>query len=46
MQIKKIVCKSRARHRALITCNMSCYVPVVRKDSSAIKFDRAEIAFT
>ena len=22
-----IVCKSRAKHRALITCNMSCYVP-------------------
>ena len=22
-----IVCKSRATHRALITCNMSCYVP-------------------
>ena len=23
-----IVCKSRATHRALITCNMSCYVPL------------------
>ena len=22
-----IVCKSRATHRALITCNMSCYMP-------------------
>ena len=22
-----IVCKSRATHRALITCNLSCYVP-------------------
>ena len=22
-----VVCKSRATHRALITCNMSCYVP-------------------
>ena len=40
-----IVCKSRATHRALITCNMSCYCHLVRRDSSAIKFDRVEIAF-
>ena len=26
-----IVCKSRAIHRALITCNMSCYVPLGTK---------------
>ena len=26
-----IVCKSRAPHRALITCNMSCYVPLGTK---------------
>ena len=35
-----IVCKSRATHRALITCDMSCYCHLVRRDSSAIKFDR------
>ena len=40
-----IVCKSCATHRAFITCNMSCYVPHVRRDSSAIKFDRVYIAF-
>ena len=38
-----IVCKSRATHRAHITCNMSCVV--VRWGSSAIKFDRLEISF-
>ena len=26
-----IMCKSRATHRALITCNMSCYVPLGTK---------------
>ena len=26
-----IVCKSRATHRALIACNMSCYVPLGTK---------------
>ena len=26
-----IVCKSRATHRAFITCNMSCYVPLGTK---------------
>ena len=26
-----IVCKSRATHRAFITCNMSCYVPLDTK---------------
>ena len=26
-----LVCKSRAIHRALITCNMSCYVPLGTK---------------
>ena len=41
----EIVCKSRATHRALITCNMLCYVPLGTKGSSAIKFDRVEIAF-
>ena len=34
-----IVFKSRATHRALITCHL------VRRGSSAIKFDRVEIAF-
>ena len=33
-----IVCKSRATHRALITCNMSYYL--VQRDSWAVKFDR------
>ena len=37
------VCKPRATHRVLTTCNISCYV--LRKDSSAIKLDRVEIAF-
>ena len=39
------VCKSRATHRALITCkcHVTCYL--VRRDSSAIKFDRVEITF-
>ena len=32
-----IVCKSRA------TCHVTCHL--VRRDSSAIKFDRVEIAF-
>ena len=27
----EIVCKPRATHRALITCNMSCYVPLGTK---------------
>ena len=35
-----IVFKSRATHRALITFNMSCYVPRGTKDSSATKIDR------
>ena len=40
-----IMCKSCATHRALITfkCHVTCHV--VRRDSSAIKFDRVEIAF-
>ena len=40
-----IMCKSRATHRALITskCHVTCHF--VRRDSSAIKFDRVEIAF-
>ena len=39
------VCKSLATHRALITCtcHVTCYL--VRRDSSAIKFKRVEIAF-
>ena len=40
-----IVCKSRATHRALITCTCHVTSHLVRKDSSAIKFDRVEIAF-
>ena len=35
-----VVCKSRATHRALITCHM------VRWGSSVINFDRIEITFT
>ena len=40
-----IVCKSRATHRALITCNMSFMCHVVRRDNSATKFNRVQIAF-
>ena len=40
-----IVCKSRAAHRALITCKCHVTCHLVRRDSSAIKFDRVEIAF-
>ena len=42
---RAVVCKSRATHRALITrkCHVMCHL--VRRDSSAIKFDRVEIAF-
>ena len=39
------VCKSRATHRALITCKCHVTCHLVRRDSSAIKFDRVEIAF-
>ena len=41
--ITTIVCTSRATHRVLVTCNMLCHV--ARKNSSAIKFDRVQIAF-
>ena len=39
------ICKSRATHWALITrkCHVTCHL--VQRDSSAIKFDRVEIAF-
>ena len=40
-----IVCKSRATHRALITCKCHVTCHLVRRDSSAIKFDGVEIAF-
>ena len=40
-----IVCKSRATHRALITCKRHVTCHLVRRDSSAVKFDRVEIAF-
>ena len=39
------VCKSRATHRALITCKCHVMCHLVRRDSSSIKFDRVEIAF-
>ena len=39
------VCKSRATHRALITCKCHVTCHLARRDSSAIKFDRVEIAF-
>ena len=41
-----IVCKSRTTHRALITCKCHVTCHLVRRDSSAIKFDRIEIAFS
>ena len=40
-----IMCKSRATHRTLITCKCHVTCHLVRRDSSAIKFDRVEIAF-
>ena len=40
-----IMCKSRATHRALITCKCRVTCHLVRRDSSAIKLDRVEIAF-
>ena len=40
-----IVCKSRATHRALITCKCHVTCHLVRRDSSAITFDRVAIAF-
>ena len=40
-----IVCKPRATRRALITCTCHVTCHLVRRDSSAIKFDRVEIAF-
>ena len=40
-----IVCKSRATHRALITCKCPVTCHLVQRDSSAVKFDRIEIAF-
>ena len=39
------MCKSPATHRALITCKCHVTCHLVRRDSSAIKFDRVEIAF-
>ena len=39
------VCKSRETHRALITCKCHVTCHLVRRDSSAIKFDRVEMAF-
>ena len=40
-----IVCKSRATHRALITGKFHVACHLVRRGSSATKFDRVEIAF-
>ena len=40
-----IVCKSRATHQALIRCKCHVTCHLVQRDSSAIKFDRVEIAF-
>ena len=39
------VWKSRATHRALITCKCHVTCHLARRDSSAINFDRVEIAF-
>ena len=41
----EIVCKSRATHRTLIMCKCHATCHLIRRDSSAIKFDRVEIAF-
>ena len=43
--MRAIVCKSRATHRALISCKCHVTCHLVRRDSSAIKLDRVEIAF-
>ena len=40
-----ILCKSHATHRALITCKCHVTCHLVRRDSSAIKFVRVEVAF-
>ena len=40
-----IVCKSRSTHQALITCKCHVTCHLVRRDRSAIKFDRVEITF-
>ena len=40
-----IVCKSRATHLTLFTCKFHVTFHLVRRDSSAIKFDRVEITF-
>ena len=40
-----IMCKSRATHRALITCKCHFMCHLEQRDSSAIKSDRVEIAF-
>ena len=40
-----IVCKSRATHLALFTCKCHVTCHLVRRDSSAVKFNRVEIAF-
>ena len=40
-----IVCKSHATHPALFTCKCHVTCHLIRRDSSAIKFDRVEIAF-
>ena len=39
------VCKSRATHQALITCKCHVTCHLVRRDSSAVKFDRVAILF-
>ena len=40
-----VVCKSRATHRALITCKCHVTCHLVRRGSSAINSDGVEIAF-
>ena len=40
-----IVCKLRAVHRALITCNMSC-ATWYEGTAQLLRFDRVEIALT
>ena len=40
-----IVCKSRATHRALITCKCHVTCHLLRRDSSSVEFDRVEITF-
>ena len=44
--VRAQACANDVQHRGRFSCaNMSCYVHMVRRDSSAIKFDRVETTF-